>query len=95
MQLTLLNSKTTVPRTVLEAIERQRLVDLLRYSGSKRLTVERAPAVTERLRYLANGLVNQMNLLHGCQSTSSIMIQYVFGNTSYILYQIHFLTRSI
>ncbi len=44
MQLTLLNSKTTVPRAVLEAIERQRLVDLLRYSGSKRLTVMRAPA---------------------------------------------------
>ncbi|KAA0941027.1 hypothetical protein FQ087_21515 [Sporosarcina sp. ANT_H38] len=44
MQLTLLNSKTTVPRAELEAIERQRLVDLLRYSGPKRLTVVRAPA---------------------------------------------------
>lgn len=39
-----LDSKTTVPHAVLRAVERQRLVDLLRESGPRRLTIVRAPA---------------------------------------------------
>ena len=39
-----LDSKITVPRTAQEAVERQRLFDLLDTSGSRKLTVVRAPA---------------------------------------------------
>ncbi|WP_342513938.1 LuxR C-terminal-related transcriptional regulator [Sporosarcina sp. FSL K6-1522] len=44
MQITWLHSKTTLPRAALEAIERERLVDLFRYSEQKKLTIVRAPA---------------------------------------------------
>lgn len=44
MQMTSLNPKTAIPRVAAEAVERERLVDLLRYAGSKRLTIVRAPA---------------------------------------------------
>lgn len=39
-----LDSKTTVPRAALEAVERQRLFDLLQYNDLRRLTIVRAPA---------------------------------------------------
>ncbi|WP_342513937.1 LuxR C-terminal-related transcriptional regulator [Sporosarcina sp. FSL K6-1522] len=44
MQTTLLHSKITVPRTSLEAIERQRLVNALQHKNAKKLTILRAPA---------------------------------------------------
>ncbi|WP_342507728.1 LuxR C-terminal-related transcriptional regulator [Sporosarcina sp. FSL K6-2383] len=43
MEMVCLNSKITVPRVALEAVERQRLFDLL-HNDSKKLTIVRAPA---------------------------------------------------
>lgn len=40
----LLHSKITVPHAALESIERERLFDLLRHTGAKKITILRAPA---------------------------------------------------
>lgn len=40
----MLNSKTRVPHATVEAVDRKRLIDVLQFSGSKRVTIVRAPA---------------------------------------------------
>ncbi|WP_166462366.1 LuxR C-terminal-related transcriptional regulator [Psychrobacillus vulpis] len=44
MQMVWLSSKTKVPRTMVDAVDRERLYELLRYDESKKVTIVRAPA---------------------------------------------------
>lgn len=56
LSMILLSSKTTVPCATVKVVERERLIKLLRFSGSNRLTIVRAPAGYGKTTFLCQYL---------------------------------------
>lgn len=85
-----LDSKTTIPHATPEAVERQRLFNVLRYSGPRKLTIVRAPAGYGKTTLLSQWISQFDEPVVWLSIDAMDNDPSDFGNMSYVRYQMLF-----